>query len=58
MKVTKMDKRFNLKKALKLNLTLRAKLLCIISWVSKIRIMVPNFEWKAREKKGKTQYAN
>lgn len=47
----KMDKRFNLIKAMKLNITIRAKILCIISWIFKVQIEVPDFEWKARRKK-------
>ena len=47
----KMDKRFNLIKAMKLNITIRAKILCIISWIFKVKIEVPDFEWKARRKK-------
>lgn len=48
----RIDKRFNLKKAMKLNVTIRAKILCIISWLFKVQIKVPNFEWKARQAKG------
>lgn len=47
----RMNKRFNLKKAMKLNITIRAKILCIISWLFKIKIEVPSFEWKARQAK-------
>ena len=47
----KMDKRFNLIKAMKSNVTIRAKILCIISWIFKVKIEVPDFEWKARRKK-------
>ena len=47
----RMDKRFNLKKAMKLNVTIRAKILCVISWLFKVQIEVPDFEWKARRKK-------
>ena len=47
----KMDKRFNLIKAIKLNVTIRAKVLCIISWIFKLQIEVPSFEWKARQAK-------
>ena len=47
----RMDKRFNLKKAMKLNVTIRAKILCIISWLFKVKIEVSDFEWKARRKK-------
>lgn len=55
----KMDKRFNLKKAMKLNVTIRAKILCIISWLLKVKIEVPIFEHKARQiKYGRTTYAN
>lgn len=57
-KTLKMNKRFNLKKAMKSNTTIRAKILCIISWLTKVRIEVPSFEWKARVRKGKTYYAN
>ena len=46
-----MDKRFNLIKAMKLNITIRSKILCIISWIFKVQIEVPDFEWKARRKK-------
>lgn len=52
-KIIKMNKRFNLKKAMKLNTTIRAKILCIVSWLFKVHIIVPDFEWKARERKGK-----
>lgn len=54
----KMKKRFNLKKAIKMNITIRAKILCIISWLTKVQIEVPYFEWEARERKGKTYYVN
>lgn len=54
----KMKKRFNLKKSMKMNITIRAKILCIISWLTKVNIEVPSFEWKARVKKGKLYYAN
>ena len=47
----KMDRRFNLKKAMKLNATIRAKILCVVSWLFKVQIEVPDFEWKARRKK-------
>ena len=47
----KMDRRFNLKKAMKLNATIRAKILCVVSWLFKVQIEVPAFEWKARRKK-------
>lgn len=47
----RMDKRFNLIKGMKLNVTIRAKILCIISWIFKVKIEVPDFEWKARRKK-------
>ena len=46
----KVEKRFNLKESIKLNVTIRAKILCIISWIFKIHILAPNFEVKAREK--------
>ena len=46
----KMKKRFNLRKALKLNITIRAKILCIISWIFKVRIPVPLFELRAKQK--------
>lgn len=49
--ILKMDKRFNLIKAMKSNVTIRAKILCIISWIFKVKIEVPDFEWKARRKK-------
>ncbi len=52
-KTLKMDKRFNLKKAMQLNTTIRAKILCVVSWLFKVNILVPDFEWKARERKGK-----
>lgn len=45
----KMDKRFNLKRAIKLNVTIRAKILCIISWLLKVKIEVPIFEHRARQ---------
>lgn len=45
----RIDKRFNLKKAMKLNVTIRAKILCVISWLFKVRIEVPIFEHKARK---------
>ena len=47
----KMDKRFNLIKAMKSNVNKRKKILCIISWIFKVKIEVPDFEWKARRKK-------
>lgn len=47
----RMGKRFNLIKAMKLNITIRAKILCIISWLFKVKIEVPEFEWKARQEK-------
>ena len=47
----RMDKRFNLKKTMKLNVTIRAKILCAISWLFKVQIEIPDFEWKARRKK-------
>ena len=47
----RMDKRFNLIKDMKLNVTIRAKILCIISWIFKVKIEVPDFDWKARRKK-------
>ena len=47
----KMNKRFNLKKGMKLNVTIRAKILCVVSWLFKVQIKVPDFEWKARRKK-------
>lgn len=47
----RMDKRFNLKKAMKLNVSIRAKILCAISWLFKVQIEIPDFEWKARRKK-------
>lgn len=47
----RMNKRFNLKKAMKSNVTIRAKILCIISWLFKVKIELPNFEWKARQAK-------
>ena len=52
-KTLKMNERFNLKKAMKLNITVRAKMLCIVSWLFKVHIIVPDFEWNARERKGK-----
>ena len=54
----KMKKRFNLKKAIKMNITIRAKILCVISWLTKVQIKVPSFEWEARVRKGKTYYAD
>lgn len=54
----KMDRRFNIKKAIKKNINIRAKILCVISWITKIQIVVPTFEWKARERKGKKYYVN
>lgn len=45
----KMDRRFTLRKAMKLNVTIRAKILCVISWIFKVNIEVPNFEHKARQ---------
>ena len=47
----KMEKRFNLKNAIKMNITIRAKILCIISWIFKVKIEVPNFEHKVRQTK-------
>ena len=47
----KMEKRFNLKNAIKMNITIRAKILCIISWLFKVQTEVSDFEWKARRKK-------
>lgn len=51
----KMKKRFNLKESMKLNVTTRAKMLCIISWMFKIHTIVPNFEVRARETEIKNQ---
>lgn len=45
----RMDKRFNLIKGMKLNVTIRAKILCIISWLLKVKIEVPIFEHRARQ---------
>lgn len=50
-----MKRRFNLKETMKLNVTTRAKILCIISWIFKIHIIVPNFEVRAREREIKNQ---
>lgn len=47
----KMEKRFNLKKAIRMNVTIRAKILCIISWIFKVHIVLPYFEENARMKK-------
>lgn len=47
----RMNKRFNLKKAINSNTTIRAKFLCVISWLFKVHILVPDFEWRARRKK-------
>lgn len=47
----KMQKRFNLKEVMKMQVTLRAKILCIISWLFKMHIVCPDFEEKARERK-------
>ena len=52
-KTFKRNKRFNLKKAMQSNITIRAKMLCIASWLFKVHIIVPDFEWKTREIKGK-----
>lgn len=52
-KTLKMNKRFNLKKAMQSNTTIRAKILCVVSWLFKVHITVPGFEWKARERKRK-----
>lgn len=55
----RMGKRFNLIKAMKLSVTIRAKILCIISWIFKVKIEVPSFEWKARQAKyERTTYVN
>lgn len=51
----KMNKRFNLRKAIRLNVTTRAKILCIFSWLFKVKIEVPSFEWKARQAKCKKE---
>lgn len=53
MKIPKTNKRFNLKKAMKRHITIRAKILCFISWLFKIRIEVPNFELEVRQKHNK-----
>lgn len=51
----KMKKRFCLKEAIKINVTMRAKILCVISWIFKIHIIAPNFEVRARETEIKNQ---
>lgn len=52
----RMNKRFNLKKAMKLNITIRAKMLCIISWLFKVKIEVPKFEWKAKSREYRKKF--
>lgn len=53
MNKPKMEKRFKLQKAMNMHVTLRAKILCIISWIFKIYISVPDFEYKAMKKYSK-----
>lgn len=52
----KMKNRFDFGKVIKMQVTLRAKILCIISWISKILIPVPSFEEKARKRKAYKEY--
>lgn len=45
------EKRYNLKKVINMQETIRCKILAIIGWVLNININMPDYEWKKRLRK-------
>lgn len=44
------ERRYNLKKVIKMQVTKRCKILAVIGWIFNINISIPDYEWKARIK--------